>query len=106
MKTAEAIKLLTLGYLGFIAEYRSGKTAEIPYVSKKTGKSMTMKKAQHTLEVNGESVVMGEILKDDVDLSKWQAPAAKGQKCLVALKSMSNDLGSLKASGTVQLLVD
>jgi len=106
MKTSEALKLLAAGYLGSIAEYRSGKTAEIPYVSKKTGKSMVMKKAQHTLEINGESVVMGEILRDDVDLTKWVPPAAKGQKCLIAFKSLSNDMGSLKASGTVQLLVD
>lgn len=105
MKKSEAIKLLEAGYIGFIAEYRAGFAREIPYVSKQTGKSMVMKKIEHTVEVNGQSVLLSERVKDDVDLSKWTQPVPKGQACLVKLSSFTNDMGSLKAGGTAVALL-
>lgn len=106
MKKSEAMKLLEAGYIGFIAEYRSGKALEIPYVSKTTGRSMTMKKIEHNVEVNGSSILISERVKDDVNLAGWKQPVPKGQLCLVKLTSFTNDLGSLKAGGTAEVLTD
>jgi len=104
MKKTEASTLLSGGYLGFIAEYRSSKPAEVPYVSKATGRSAIMKKVTHTLEVNGESVVMTEMLKDDANLAEYKAPAEKGASVLVHLQSLENDKGSIRARGRVEKL--
>ncbi len=106
MKKSEALKQLEAGFIGFIAEYRGGKAREIPYVSKTTGKSMVMKKIEHTVEVNGESVLVSERVKDDVNLAGWVQPVAKGKLCLVKLTSFTNDLGSLKAGGTAEVLTE
>lgn len=104
MKKSEALKLLEAGFLGCIAEYRAGFAREIPYVSKVTGKSMVMKKIEHTIEVNGQSVLLSERVKDDYDLSKWSQPVPKGQLCLVKLTGFTNDMGSIKAGGTAEVL--
>lgn len=104
MKRADALKLLEAGFLGFIAEYRSGKATEIPYVSKQTGKSAVMKKVTHTLEVNGESVLMSESLKDDFDLTKYVPPAKKGDTVLVHMRELENDLGSIRARGKCEVV--
>lgn len=106
MKRDEALKLLAGGYLGCLAEYRSCKTDEIPYVSKKTGRSQVMKKAAHNLEVGGQSVQMAEILKDDTDLTKFTPPAKKGQTVFVHLRELKDEFGMVSARGRCEVVAD
>jgi hypothetical protein len=101
IKLADVEKRLKAGHIGFIAEYRGMSCGEIPYVSKKTGRQMIMKKASHAVEVNGQPVVIGEILKDDVDISKHPQPQVKGKMVLVDLKAMQSENGTISARGLI-----
>lgn len=101
IKRADALKKLEAGHVGFLAEYRGMSAAEIPYVSKKTGKQAVMKKATHAVEVNSQPVQISEILPDDIAIELALPIAAKGSLVLVTLRAFDSLNGALTGRGTL-----
>lgn len=67
-----------------LAEYRSGVATSNAYRDR-DGRSRTLVRATHQVEIGTVAIALEELLDDTLDPAKWQPPAPKGTLVLIAL---------------------
>jgi hypothetical protein len=68
-----------------LAEYRYGKTDAMTFEAKANRPARTIKRALHTVEIEGRSLELTEQLPETVDLLSWKPPVAKGTQVALGL---------------------
>lgn len=84
--TPEALKALTMPQEPVLfAEYRAGSIQSNNYQDK-NGRRRVLNRATHQIEIGSSALAFEELLPDELDTTKWVAPAVKGSPVLVALE--------------------
>jgi hypothetical protein len=100
---------LTQGQCVVVGEWRGAKPETVNYVSKKTGQPAKFSKMTHVVEVgegnNFASIDVSEMLPDNIDLASHKVPFHKGDRVMVAVKSLEDDFGSrsITAHGIIKI---
>ncbi len=90
------------GQIVLVGEWRGAKADQVKYIDKKTGAPKSFGKVTHVLEVGEnktfESVSVTEMLPDSIDPEKYVLPFRRGERVMVAVKSVENDFGKRDVS--------
>ncbi len=102
MKKAEVQAVLDSGTPVFFAEYRGGAYEEFKWYDKANKREELGRGINHALEtVSGKQIKLQERPPEGMSILTWKAPAKKGDKVLVVLRSFFVEKGNVQARGEV-----
>ncbi len=86
------------GQIVMSGEWRGAKPEKIKFTYKKTGAAREFSKLTHVVECGEnktfESVSVTEMLKDGIDAETAPVPFKRGDRVLIACKSVESDFGA------------
>lgn len=89
-----------------VVEYRGGEAAKIEYREKETGKAAVFCKMTHNVEAGSKAFQITERLPDDTKVDQVRPSLKKGQMAIFRVQGFYTDKGTVKASGTLEALID
>jgi len=101
IKLEEAVKRLSGGEVGAIAEYRFSKAEVMKWRDKESGKPLSAPILRHTVETAGQTIAITERVADDFDVLNYKPQFVKGQKVLVTITELTTVRGNTSGRGSL-----
>ena len=99
MKTKQIVEAVQNGTCLVVVEYRAFKLETIKFRDKKTGAMVEKMTIKHSVEAGDTQMSLVEWLPDGADTKALQPLYKKGEKCVLVVKSLEQDMGFMRATG-------
>lgn len=103
MKTVDqAITEFKSGKILALGEYRSSRAEKIQWRDKETQRILTGVTLTHSVELDGNTILLSERVPDDFDPKNYTSPFPKGASVVVHIQGLYTEKGVNKARGTLE----